>query len=366
MKRDFLPWTKPILYGQEKVYLVDALDSTWISGGQYVNKFEEEFTRYNGSHYGITTSNGTTALQLALLGMDIGPDDEVIVPGFTFVAPVNMVIGAGATPVYVDIDPFTWCINPDLIEKSITDKTKAIIVVHVYGNICEMDIIKKLAQKHGLSIIEDAAEATFSKYKGKYAGTFGDIGCFSFQATKTIAMGEGGLVMTDNEKLYNKMKIIRDHGMRQGKRYWHDMIGYNFRLTNLQAAVGCGQLENLKTVLSDRKRVYEKYIKCLADEPGITLQCFKPEVDPIVWAIAVKVDLNIFSGDRDFLMKALNDVGIETRPGFYPLSDMPLYNAPLLPVSYNVGRNVISLPSFTSLTGEEIVFICDQLKKLRK
>lgn len=361
-----IPWAKPLFLGREKEYLIDALESTWISGGYYVEKFEEEFTQYNGSRYGITTSNGTTALQLAVLALGIGPGDEIIVPGFTFVAPANMVIEAGATPVYADIDPLTWCIDPNSIEKCITNKTKAIIAVHVYGNVCDMDVLKILAERHHLFIIEDTAETAFSRYKGKYAGTFGDVGCFSFQATKTITMGEGGFVLTNRAKLYEKMRLIRDHGMRKDKHYWHDVIGYNFRLTNLQAAVGYGQFENLDKIISEKQRVSRLYREHLVDEPGITMQHFTPEVEPVVWAIAIKIDANLFKGDRDFLIKSLLESGIETRPGFYPFSVMPLYNAPLLPISEDVGANVISLPSFVSLTEEEIAFICDQLKKLKR
>jgi perosamine synthetase len=342
------------------VYLADALDSTWISGGRYVEKFEAEFTMRNGSKYGVTTSNGTTALQLAIKALGIGPGDEVVVPGFTFVAAANMVIEAGATPVYADIDPLTWCIDPTSAENCITSRTKAIIPVHIYGNVCEMDALKILAEKHQLFIIEDAAEAAFSKYKGKYAGTFGNVGCFSFQATKCITMGEGGFVLTNEGELNERMCTIRDHGMRKGKRYWHDMVGYNFRLTNLQAAVGCGQLENLETIISQRKTVFRNYYEQLAQEPGIAFQYFNPEVEPVVWAIAVKVDAEFFKGHRDFLIESLLELGIETRPGFYPFSIMPLYGAPSLPVSEDIGANVLSLPSFPSLTEGEIVFICDQ------
>lgn len=361
-----IPWAKPTFYGKEKTYLANALDSTWISGGYYVERFEEEFTRYNGSRYGITTSNGTIALQLAILALGIGPEDEVIIPGFTFVAPANMVIEAGATPVYADIDPLTWCIDPDSVDKCITSRTKAIIPVHIYGNVCDMDTLKNLAEEHHLYLIEDTAEAAFSKYKRKYAGTFGDVGCFSFQATKTITMGEGGFVLTDNIKLYEKMRLIRDHGMRKDKRYWHDVVGYNFRLTNLQAAVGCGQIENLDSIILERQRVFRLYHEHLTNEPGITMQHFKLEVEPVVWAIAVKIDPNLFKGDRDFLIRSMLEVRIETRPGFYPFSVMPLYNTPSLPVSKDVGAHVISLPSFPSLADEEIVFICDHFKRLRK
>jgi perosamine synthetase len=361
-----IPWAKPVFSGREKEYLLDALESSWISGGQYIDRFEEEFTRHSGSRHGITTSNGTTALQLALLGLDVGPGDEVIVPGFTFVAPVNMVIAAGATPVYADIDGRTWCIDPASVEGLVTPRTKAIIAVHLYGNVCDMDAINAIAARRRLAVVEDTAEAAFSKYKGRYAGTLGDVGCFSFQATKTITMGEGGIVLTDSDELDGKMRVIRDHGMRKGKRYWHDAVGFNFRLTNLQAAVGCGQFENIGDIIANRRRVFGLYHEELGDTQGVQMQHFPPEVEPVVWAIAVKVDKDAFKGDRDFLMGRMTDAGIETRPGFYPLGVMPLYDTPVLPVSAEVGLNVISLPSYPSLTEEDIRFICDRFRKLRR
>ncbi len=360
-----IPWAAPYFAGKEQEYLAKALESTWISSGYYVEKFEADFTSYHKIDYGVTTSNGTTALQLGLMALGIGPGDEVIVPGFTFVAPANMVLERGGKVVYADIDPLTWGIDPKSVEQCITSRTKAIIVVHLYGNVCNMDALTKIAREHKIYLIEDNAESPFSTYKGKLSGTFGDIGCFSFQATKTITMGEGGFVLTPHKHLYDQMRLIRDHGMRQGKRYWHDVIGYNFRLTNLQAAVGCAQLENLDQIVLKRKNVYKTYQRNLANEVGISLQYFSPDVDAVVWAIALKIDPNCFKSNRDFLINQMLDKGIETRPGFYPFSEMPLYKAPFLPVSQAVGANVLSLPSSPSLTEEEIVFICQTLKGLR-
>lgn len=361
-----IPWAKPFFGLKEKEYLNNALESTWISGGYYIDKFEMDFIEIVKSKYGITTSNGTTALQLAVMGLEIGEGDEVIVPGFTFVAPANMVLESGAKVVYADIDPETWCIDPKDIERHITSKTKAVIPVHIYGNVCDMEPILNLARQYNLFIIEDTAEAAFSMYKGKYAGTFGDIGCFSFQATKTVTMGEGGLVLTDNDKLRERMRTIRDHGMRRGKRYWHDMVGYNFRLTNLQAAVGCGQLEYIDEIIKNRKRVYNIYKNYLENIDGIKMQKFNNEVEPVVWAIAIKLDSDYFLGDRDYVISALLKMGIECRPGFYPFSKMPVYDAPILGVCEDVGMNVMSLPSYPSLSEDEIGYICENLLKLRK
>ncbi|MFA4955713.1 MAG: DegT/DnrJ/EryC1/StrS family aminotransferase [Candidatus Methanoperedens sp.] len=359
-----IPWAKPCLFGNEKDYVVDALDSTWISGGKYVELFEENFARLIGTQYALTASNGTAALHLALLALGIGPRDEVIVPDFTFVACGNTVLYTGARPVYVDVDPKTWCIDPEEVEKAITERTKAIIPVHIYGNVCDMDPLMKIAEKNNLYIIEDVAEAMFSKYKGRYAGSFGDISCFSFQATKTITMGEGGAVLTNDKKLFDRMRILRSHGMREGQRYWHDFIGYNYRLTNMQAALGCAQLEKKDQLIDEKKRIYKRYVKNLSNIEGIKLQHIPDDVDPVIWAFALEIDPDHFTGNRDFLISELLKRGIETRPGFYPFSVMPLYDAPSVPISESIGKNVLSLPSFPSISNSEIDFICEQLKSL--
>lgn len=360
-----IPWAKPHLFGNEQDLVMDALQSTWISDGKYLDRFEVEFSSIIGTDYALTTSNGTTALHLALLALGIGPGDEVIVPNFTFVAPANMVIHTGATPIYVDIDPRTWCIDHEQIIKNITPRTKAIISVHIYGNVCDMGPLLKIAEEYNLFVIEDVAEAMFSKYNGKCAGNFGTISCFSFQATKTITTGEGGAVLTDYPELFKKMKKIRSHGMNENKRYWHDIIGYNYRLTNLQAAVGCAQLEHIDELITEKKRIYEAYVKKLSGLEGIEFQYIKPEVDPVIWAVALKIDPAYFRGDRDFLIKELLNKNIETRPGFYPYSVMPVYNAPSLAVAELVGKSVLSLPSFPFISDSEIDYICAEFKNLR-
>jgi len=362
----FIPWAKPVLFGNEKRYLLDALDSTWISGGKYVELLEKSIAEHCGVKFGVAVSNGTTALHLSLLALGIGPDDEVIVPGFTFVAPVNMVIAVGAKPVYADIDTKTWCIDVESIKKCITSRTKAIIPVHLYGNVYAMREIMKLAHSKDLYVIEDSAESAFSRYRNKYAGTFGNLGCLSFHATKTITTGEGGMVLTDDESLYKKMLIIRDHGMRKDKRYWHDVVGFNFRMTNFQAALGYAQFEKLDIILRNRERVYKTYCRELDSVCGIEMQYFSPEVQPVVWTVAIKLTSKYPEGHRDYVMKKLFQANIETRPGFYPLSLMPPYKAPLSPVSVNVSKNVICLPTYPSLKNEEIKYICSQLKIILK
>ncbi len=363
------PWTKPVFMGREEEYLHDALSSTWISGGAYVQKFEKEFSLAINSPYVLTTSNGTTALYLAMLALNIGPGDEVILPGFTFVAAINMVIATGATPVFVDIDQDTWCIDPVRVQEAITSKTKAVCAVHLYGNMCDMDVLKAICRKHRLFLIEDAAEAVFSYYKGKAAGTFADAGTFSFQATKTMVMGEGGCVAVRSKKLFDRMTLIRNHGMERKPPYWHKVIGHNFRLTNLQAALGLAQLEQSHTIIELKKNIYKAYRKYLENIPGVIMQEFKKEVDPLVWAVALRIDPRVFGQNRDHVMAQLSLAGIETRPGFYPVQSMPVYKRYIrtkLPVAAKISLNVLSLPSFSTLTESQIKWICGKLNKARR
>jgi perosamine synthetase len=366
MAKRFIPWAKPVFFGNEKKYLIDAFDSTWISGGAYVDRFEKEFASHIGSPYCAAVSNGTTALQLAIAALGIRAGDEIIVPGFSFVAAANMAANAGAIPVYADIDRDSWCMDPVKIEAKITNKTKALIVVHNYGNVSDMDVICQLAAKHKLILIEDAAESVFSRYNGKFAGTFGDVGCFSFQATKTLTMGEGGAVTVKRKDLYAGMRKIRDHGMDPKMRYWHDVRGFNFRLTNLQAAIGCGQLEKVKDIILAKEKVFKLYSKYLENITGIKFQYFSKKIDPVVWTVAVRLENKAFKKSRDEIMKSLLVQGIETRPGFYPFSAMPLYHADPLPVSEFVSPRVICLPSFCTLSEEDVEYICGCIKSLKK
>ena len=363
-KQNFIPWGKPSFTGKERNYLLKALDSTWISGGEFVDKLEADFARLIGKKFSVSTSNGTAALHLALMAAGVGAGDEVIVPGFTFVAPANMVLQTGAKPVFADINKDTWCIDCGSIEKCLSDKTKAIIAVHVYGNVCDMDRIKEISSSNNIVVIEDVAEATFSKYKGRFAGSIGDLGCFSFQATKTMTTGEGGMVLTDNPEFYKEMRILRDHGMRPDKRYWHDRVGYNYRLTNLQASLGCAQLAMQESIINEKKRVYTEYKNRLSNIQRIKMQHIPEYASPIMWTIAIEIDPDYFCGDRAYIMKKLLAANIETRPGFYPFRVMPIYDCPKLSVAEEVSRNIISLPSFTSIKNSEIEYICHKLLDL--
>lgn len=362
---ELIPWANVGFDAKACSYAVEALKSTWISDGPFVKRFEREFCDATKSQFGITTSNGTTALHLALMALGIGPGDEIIMPGFTFAAPANMTIWTGAKPVFAEIDATTWLLDPDAVGALITSRTKAIIAVHLYGNACELESLSALAKDHGLSLIEDAAEACFTRYAGKPVGSWGRIGCFSFQATKTISMGEGGFVITGEEALHARMRLIRNHGMEPEKRYWHKVPGHNFRLTNLQAALGCAQMERIHEIVLQRAELYALYRQRLAAIDGIQMQTFLPKVSPVVWTLAIKLEPHAFP-ERDEVIVRLQSEGVETRPGFFPFSEMPLYAAPPLPICQDVGRQVLCLPFFPGLSEEAVYRVCDLLLSLKR
>lgn len=361
-----IPWAKPDFWGLEEKYLVEALHSTWISGGTFVDRLEREVSTFSGSPFSISVSNGTTAIHLAYLSMGLQPKDEVVVPGFCYLAAANIALQMGATPVFAEVDPDTFCVTADAIEAVITPRTKLIVVVHTYGNVCEMDKIMLLAKSKGIFVLEDAAESFASKYKGQMSGTIAQIGTYSFQATKTITTGEGGMVLTNDKNLAQKMLLYRTHGVL-GRRYWHELPGHNFRLTNLQAALGCAQLERLELIIRERKRVHQKYISVLKGISGLHLQTFLPEVGPVLWALALKIDPSAYPQGRDKVIEQLATEGIETRNGFYAASQLPIYSGCRpLPVCESLADNVISLPTFPSLKDSQIDFIASKIMELRK
>lgn len=360
------PWAKPTFCGNEHQYVSEAIASTWISGGHFVDRFEHEFAKYSGSCYAVTSSNGTTALHMALLALSVGPGDEVVVPGFAFMAAANVALHLGAKPVFTEVDPVTWCMTANDVERCLSPRTKAIVPVHTYGNICDMDEIIALAKDRSVVVVEDAAEAFASCYKDRQAGSIGQLGTFSFQATKTITTGEGGMVITNSCELRDRLYLFRNHGMLR-TRYWHEVPGHNFRLTNLQAALGCAQLERIAQIISARRRVYAAYRKYLSNIPGITVQHFCPDVEPVVWAMAARLDPRAYPQGRDEVMRQLDAAGIETRNGFYAASMLRhIYDCASLPICEDLSRQVISLPTYCTLQDSEIQFICSELETLRR
>ena len=318
-----LPVASPNLRGNEFKYLVDAFLSTWISSaGEYITKFEEQFSTYCEAEYGVATSNGTVAIHLALAALDIGQGDEVIVPDFTFAATINAVILAGATPVIVGIEKDSWCISPEEIKKAISEKTKAIIPVHIYGQPCDMDSIMSIAEQNNLYVIEDCAEAHGATYKGKKVGSFGHINTFSFFANKIITTGEGGMCLTNSKELDEKMRTLRDHGMNKQKRYWHDVVGFNYRMTNLQAAIGVAQLERIDKIIEEKRAIEKSYTDTLKEFDFVQFQSNEiANTKKVTWLTSALIT----NGKRDYFMDQMKAKGIDARPFFYPLSDMDVF-----------------------------------------
>lgn len=345
----YFPVAIPNLNGNEFKYLTDAFMSSWISSsGEYIERFESEFSKYSDCQHGIAVSNGTVALHLAIIALDIGEGDEVIVPDLTYAATINTVLHANATPVIVDVDESSWCIDPKEIEKAITPKTKAIIPVHVYGQACDMGTIMSIAKKHNLRVIEDCAEAHGATFDGKKVGSFGDIGCFSFFGNKVITTGEGGMCVTKNHKLDNKMRILRDHGMSKTKKYWHEVIGYNYRMTNLQAAIGLAQLERIEKIHTNRRK-YENNYKNSLPKDKFKFQNDLENRKRITWLVCVLLDENI---KRDDYIAKLEGKGIDARPFFYPLSDMDIYKSyskTETPIAHKLSSTGLNLPTYESL-----------------
>lgn len=354
----FIPVAEPVLDGNEKKYINKCIDTNWISSqGEFVEKFEKDFSDYCNVSYGVSTSNGTVALHLALEALDIGEGDEVIIPDLTFAATINTVIYTGATPVLVDIDEDSWTIDVDEIRKNINKNTKAIIPVHLYGQPCAMDEILRVAEENNIYIIEDCAEAHGAEFNGKKVGSFGDISCFSFYGNKIITTGEGGICLTDDKDLYKRMKKLRDHGMSPKKRYWHDEIGYNYRMTNMQAAIGVAQLEKIDDIMSKRKWISEFYDKELKDLSGVTLQKNLIDRNKVCWMYSVLINEES-KVSRDEIIKILDESKIGNRPFFYPMHEMDIYKEyaenDRFEKSTKISQRGLNLPTSLNLTEEDL------------
>ena len=366
----------PVLDGNERRYVLECLDTNWISSlGKYIPAFEETFAAFCRRGHGVACSSGTAALHLALEALEIGFGDEVIVPCFTLVADANMVILAGARPVFVDVDPQTYCLDPALIEAKITPRTKAILVVHMYGHPCDMDVINALAQRHGLKVIEDAAQAHGSLYRGRPAGSLGDIACFSFYASKTLTTGEGGMVLTDDPALAQRLRALRSQGFEGDSRlYVHNLLGFNYRLTNLQAAIGLAQVERMDFKVERKRHMAELYSQCLTGLEGLTLPPEMPWAFSTYWNYTVLIG-PAFGLERDEVAQRLKQAGVETRLTFKPLHSQPAYRRadPRMPdttghfpVSQRLGREGLCLPSGTGLTDDEIKQVSQTLAACRQ
>jgi|TARA_Y100000310_G_scaffold343951_1_gene454116 perosamine synthetase len=368
-----IPVCKPWLPGNEKKYVLDALETNWISSaGGYINKFEEGFSKYCGAKYGISCSSGFGALHLACSALGLKKGDEVIVPTFTMAACTNAIILTGAKPVLVDSDKETYCIDVNKIERKITDKTKAIMPVHIYGHPCDMDKIIEIAKRYNLYVIEDCAEAHGAEYEGKKVGSIGDIGCFSFYANKILTTGEGGMCVTNIPELAEKIKRLRNYAF-DIPRFIHNEIGFNYRLTNIQAAIGVAQVENVDKLVEARRNVGKKYNEKLKDIRGLILPVEKDYAKNIYWMYGVVLSKDI-KMTKEEVMAKLREKGIDTRSFFIPMHKQPVYSKKTVenipdcdgefPVADLIGERGFYLPSSSNLTDDEIEIIVNGLKEI--
>ncbi|PUA35813.1 aminotransferase DegT [Paenibacillus elgii] len=361
----FYPVALPVLNGNEKKYVMDCLESTWISSnGSYIKRFEEEFAAFCQVKHAIACSNGTTALHLALLAHGAGPGDEIIVPTLTFVATANAVTYCGAKPVFVDSEPETWNIDPKRIEERITPRTKGIVAVHLYGHPADMDPIRQLAQQYGLFVIEDAAEALGAEYKGKRTGGLGDSAIFSLFGNKIITTGEGGVLTTNDDALADRARLLRGQGMDPERRYFHTVVGYNYRMTNIQAAIGCAQLQNAEWHIAQRLRIASHYTKYLRDCSALALPVQQDWAKNVYWLFSVVLREGS-EAQRDEVIRRLQLRGIESRPFFYPMHVLPPYeklqSATEFPVAGRIAAQGINLPSYGTLTEADVRYISSTL-----
>lgn len=364
MKRH-IPVAAPALIGDEAAYVSDCMKSTWISSaGQYVERFEAAFAEFCHVGHAVSCCNGTAALHLALLALGVKPGDEVIIPTLTFVATANAVSYCGARPVFVDSDPEIWNLDPAVLADLITARTKGIIVVHLYGHPVDMDPVLALAQKHDLFVIEDAAEAHGAEYKGRRVGSLGDAATFSFYGNKIITTGEGGMVVTNDAALAAKVHQLKGQGVDPHRRYWFPVIGYNYRLTNIAAAIGLAQIEKADWHIGRRREIAAQYASHLQSSPDVRLQPEKSWARHAYWMTSVVLDEHS-SVPRDMIMAKLADSGVETRPFFHPMHTLPMYRELAegrgFPIAEQLAARGINLPSSATMSDEDVAFVCDEL-----
>jgi perosamine synthetase len=371
MNKDFfIPVNTPLLSGNEKKYLMDCIDTGWISSeGEYIRQFEKQFCAYVGTQYGIAVSNGSAALDVALQALDLEKGDEVIMPSFTIISPALSIVRTGAVPVLVDCDPETWNMDVSQIAAKITPRTKAILVVHIYGLPVDMDPVLELCKKHGLMLIEDAAEMHGQTYKGKMCGSFGDISIFSFYPNKHITTGEGGMILTNDEKLSAKCQKLRNLAFEpQGRRFIHHELGWNYRMTNLQAALGVAQLENIGKHLLKKRETGNRYYNSLKDLKSFSLQKRTTDfAENIYWVFGLVTDTE----ERcNHMVAELAKQKIGTRPFFWCMHEQPVFQKMGLfknekyPHAEKIARNGFYLPSGLGLTTEEIDYVIQTVKAI--
>jgi perosamine synthetase len=361
----------PWITEKEIRYVSDAAQNAWYENANVYNeKFEASFAKYLDVKYAITLPSCTSAIHLSLLSMGIGPGDEVVVPDATWIASAAPISYVGATPVFADIDPNTWCLTGDTFERVITPKTRGVIAVDLYGGMPEMDAITEIAEKQNIAVIEDAAEAVGSEYRGKRAGNLGDVGVFSFHGSKTLTTGEGGMLVTDQEDIYNRCLVLRDHGRKPGDRMFRNTeVGYKYKMSSFQAALGLAQIERIEELVQRKREIFQWYKDELRDVDGVTLNAEPLNTKNTYWMVTVILDKR-FHLDKEMMMEKLSEKNIDSRPFFHPLSSLPAYAhldqakeaAQRNTVSYRISPNGINLPSGFNLDRPTVKYVCHTLK----
>jgi perosamine synthetase len=366
-----VPVNQPLLAGRERQYLLECIDTGWISSeGPFVQRFEAEFAKRVGRRYGIAVMNGSAALDAAVVALKIGAGDEVILPSFTIISCAAAIVRAGATPVVVDSDPATWNMDVARIEERITPRTRAIMIVHMYGLPTDVDPVLELARRHGLAVIEDAAEMHGQTYRGRLCGSFGELSTFSFYPNKHVTTGEGGMLVTDDAALAERCRSLRNLCFRPEQRFVHDELGWNMRMTNLQAALGLAQLERLDEFVGRKRAMGRAYTELLADVPGLQLPLPKTEyAENIYWVYGLVLDESV-GFDAKEAMKRLAAEGIGTRPFFWPMHEQPvfrrmgMFQADSHPTSERLARRGFYVPSGLALTGAQIERVAACVREL--
>jgi perosamine synthetase len=363
-----IPVSEPVLAESDIDLLMQALRAGWISGaGPHVDRFEAAWAAYCGRAFGVAVANGSLALHLAVDLLDLQPGDEIIMPTFTIVSCAVPVVLAGAVPVLVDSDPLTWCMDVSKVEERITSRTRAVMPVHIYGHPVDMNPVLEVAARRRLAVVEDAAEAHGAEYRGRRCGSFGSVSCFSFYANKLLTTGEGGMLLTDDEHLAGRARKLRNLGFEPGRRFLHREVGYNFRLTNLQAALGLGQVQRMDEIVERKRAVGRMYTERLSELPGLELQAQQPWATSVYWMYGVVLDEDT-GLDAVAFAERLRGLGVETRPFFLGMHEQPvflergLFGGETYPVAERIARQGLYLPSGLGLTEGDVDRVCDAVR----
>jgi perosamine synthetase len=366
-----IPVSGPWITQKEIAYVTEAVSSAWYgAANKYHDLFENKFGEYLGVKFAVSLPSCTSAIHLALLALGVGPGDEVIVPDITWIATAAPISYVGATPVFADIDPHTWCLSAASLEECITPRTKAVIPVDLYGGMPDWDAIRAVAARHNLAVIEDAAEAIGSEYHGRKAGSLGDVGVFSFHGSKTLTTGEGGMLVTDREDIYQRVLCLRDHGRKPGdKMFWNTEIAYKYKMSSMQAALGLAQLERIAELVDRKRRIFSWYQQELPEADGLSLNYEAPLTKNTYWMVTVVLAAELGWG-KEQMIELMGDDGIDCRPFFYPLSSLPAYQD-LLPaqqarrrnrVSYQTSPYGVNLPSGMNMTSGKARYVSQTLR----